>query len=191
ASPPPSAAAITDNLQRYLRARLPAYMVPGRFVMLPALPLTPNGKLDRRALPAPDAVRADHRPPVTAIEQTIAELWRSALGVDAIGLDDDFFALGGSSLVAMQLMARLQETFGVELSLGQLFGALTPGAQATLITQLQATTIATVPVTTIQRIVREPGALDTTTDALADLSDASVDAMLQRLLAGRGDGTAG
>lgn len=86
-----------------LRARLPEYMLPSALVALPALPLTPNGKVDRAALPAPDtALGGDGGPPQTVHEQLVAQVWQAILGVDGVGRDDDFFALGGDSFQAVR-----------------------------------------------------------------------------------------
>ncbi|MBV1850666.1 non-ribosomal peptide synthetase/MFS transporter [Catellatospora tritici] len=87
-----------------LRARLPEYMLPSALVTLPALPLTPNGKVDRAALPVPDSRggAGDGGPPQTAYEQRVAQVWQAILGVDTVGRDDDFFALGGDSFQAVR-----------------------------------------------------------------------------------------
>jgi amino acid adenylation domain-containing protein len=117
-------------LRAFLKQRLPDYMVPALIVPLAALPLTPNGKVDRRALPAPDRNRsatgseADrHRPPRTAVETTLAAIWREVLRVEAVGAGDDFFAVGGHSLVATQVLSRLRGAFGIEMPLRDLFEA--------------------------------------------------------------------
>ncbi|WP_196297125.1 amino acid adenylation domain-containing protein [Xanthomonas albilineans] len=112
-----------DALRSWLSAILPDYMVPAAYVQLDRLPLTPNGKLDRKALPAPDvtayAARA-YEAPQGAIEQTIAAIWRDLLGLETIGRHDNFFALGGHSLMAVQVVSRLKQA-GVEISIGDLF----------------------------------------------------------------------
>ena len=101
------------SLRRFLSEKLPQYMVPERFVLLSSLPLTPNGKIDRRALPKPSSARpigeGNYRTPKTALEQTIALLWQEALQVDVVGLDDNFFDLGGNSLRMATVFYRLQE----------------------------------------------------------------------------------
>ncbi|WP_267938918.1 non-ribosomal peptide synthetase [Saccharothrix sp. S26] len=101
----------TDGLRERLAARLPDYLVPSAFVGLAAFPLTPNGKLDRDALPEPvvgDAVTpADHVEPRTPAERRVAEVWSQVLGVPRVGAHDDFFALGGDSILAVRALSRL------------------------------------------------------------------------------------
>ena len=93
-------------------------MIPVAFAELPALPLTARGKLDRRALPAPALAPAhEPTPPRTLLEMEIASIWAAVLGTDRIGAHDDFFLLGGHSLAAMRVMARVTQRLGVELSL--------------------------------------------------------------------------
>ncbi|WP_189030948.1 non-ribosomal peptide synthetase [Nocardia rhizosphaerihabitans] len=96
-----------DAVKEALAQRLPSYMVPTAIVVLDALPRTDNGKLDRRALPAPDIRSGRFRPPVTPTEQTVADTFAELLGVPKVGLDDNFFALGGNSLTATRIAARL------------------------------------------------------------------------------------
>jgi acyl-coenzyme A synthetase/AMP-(fatty) acid ligase/acyl carrier protein len=127
---PPSA----DALRAALSARLPDYMVPGTFVTLEALPLTPNGKIDRRALPAPEAAAtvrdAPRVPPRTPAEKAIAGIWREVLRVDEVGVDENFFNVGGHSMLLAQVAGRLQEWLGREVPLLDLFRHPTVGAQA-------------------------------------------------------------
>ncbi|MGC4987745.1 amino acid adenylation domain-containing protein [Nocardia salmonicida] len=108
---------------------LPDYMVPAAIVVLDEIPLTPVGKLDRRALPDPAAVRGEYRPPRTAAEKTIARVIGDVLGHDRVGLDDDFFALGGDSITAIQVVSRAT-TAGVVLRPRDLFDARTVAALA-------------------------------------------------------------
>ncbi len=111
------------ELATHLAARLPEYMRSAAFVYLAELPITPGGKVDRARLPAPEAPATPARSeaPRGACEELLAELWCTLLGVAVVGRDDDFFALGGQSLAATVLCARLRRHFGVELPLAVLF----------------------------------------------------------------------
>ncbi|WP_307794069.1 non-ribosomal peptide synthetase/MFS transporter [Actinacidiphila bryophytorum] len=125
---PPDPLPDTTALRSALKRRLPDYMVPATFDVLPALPLSPNGKLDRRRLPAPVRVRdiaATYAEPNTATEILIAELWAELLGVPRIGLDDDFFDLGGHSLLAVQVVAALRRAVGAGVTVMDLFAQRT------------------------------------------------------------------
>ncbi|WP_083893226.1 non-ribosomal peptide synthetase [Nocardia veterana] len=112
---------------------LPGYMVPAAYVLLDALPVNASGKLDRSALPAPERSAGAHRPPVTVSERAVAAIFGEVLGRERIGLDDDFFALGGNSLVATQVAARLNADLGCALGVRDLFEATTVEALAALI----------------------------------------------------------
>ncbi|MFO0599053.1 MAG: amino acid adenylation domain-containing protein [Myxococcaceae bacterium] len=108
-----------NELKKQLRARLPDYMVPQHFVTLEALPLTPNGKIDRRALPAPTALARDVDdwvPPRTDVEKLVAEVWMGALKIDKVGLHDNFFNLGGHSLLSLSVLSQLEAKTGTRLS---------------------------------------------------------------------------
>ncbi len=112
------------ELRRSLGARLPAYMLPAAFMVLPAMPLLPNGKIDPRALPAPRPERAQETLPGiarTAIEEIFAGIWGDVLALPDVGAEDDFFALGGHSLQAVRVCSRVREVFGVELPIRWLF----------------------------------------------------------------------
>jgi amino acid adenylation domain-containing protein len=129
-------------LQHALRESLPDYLVPARFVFLPALPLTPNGKIDRLALPDPGrtrpALNVPLRTPGSPLERTLARIWEAALGLDEIGIDDDFLELGGDSLRAMQVVTRVQEAYGVEVPVRALFEAPSVARMALAIVEHQA-----------------------------------------------------
>jgi amino acid adenylation domain-containing protein len=116
-----------QELRAHVAGLLPEYMVPALVVPLDGpLPLTPNGKLDRRALPAPDwsAMTGDARP-ATPTQCRLAELFCEVLNLDSVGVHDNFFALGGHSMASMRLLGRIRAEFGVELSIRDVFDALT------------------------------------------------------------------
>jgi natural product biosynthesis luciferase-like monooxygenase protein len=124
----PSAAAGPDlapELRGYLRDKLPDFMVPSAFVVLPSLPLTPNGKIDRKALPAPEASRQGSgeafTPPSNEIERQIAAVWQELLRLEQVGTHDNFFDLGANSLLMMQANGRLREALGRHISLVDMF----------------------------------------------------------------------
>jgi amino acid adenylation domain-containing protein len=117
-----------------LRRKLPEYMIPALFVVLPALPLTPNNKIDRNALPPPQSqdVRANNPPIVlmTPDQRRVAELWRQVLQVDHVGLSENFFDLGGHSLLLVNLHAGLKQAFATDFPLIELFQRTTVASQA-------------------------------------------------------------
>ncbi|HEU4561817.1 MAG TPA: amino acid adenylation domain-containing protein [Longimicrobium sp.] len=116
------------GLRAYLKEHLPEYMVPSAFVSLDALPRTPNGKVDRRALPAPDASGSEahaYVAPRTATEERLAGIFAEVLGVERVGVHDDFFVAGGHSLLAVRVVTRVREAFGVELLVRAMFEAPT------------------------------------------------------------------
>ncbi|MEH2375501.1 amino acid adenylation domain-containing protein [Nostoc sp.] len=113
----------TDDLRQFLGDKLPGYMVPSAFVILESLPLTPNGKVDRRALPNPDLQQelSDYVIPNTEAEKIIASIWQKALAVEKVGIYNNFFELGGHSLLLVKINQQLQEEFGLELSIVDMF----------------------------------------------------------------------
>jgi acyl carrier protein len=121
-----------EALRAHVRESLPEYMVPSAFVALDALPLTPNGKLDRKALPAPELASAEDRyvAPRTPVEEVLAEIWAEVLRLERVGVEDSFFDLGGHSLLIMRLLAKIQATFDVELSIRTVFSMPTLEAMA-------------------------------------------------------------
>ncbi|GGM17167.1 non-ribosomal peptide synthetase [Streptomyces fumigatiscleroticus] len=121
------------RLRAALAAALPAHMVPSAVVVLDALPLTPQHKTDLRALPAPGGTRAEgHVEPRTDGERALAAIWADVLGVDAVGVTDDFFDLGGDSILAARTLTRIREALGARLSLRDVFTARTVAALAPL-----------------------------------------------------------
>lgn len=114
--------AYVNLLKASLKCSLPEYMVPVQVVILEQLPLTPNGKLDRKALPKPDsnAPSSLYVAPVTELEQQIASIWAEVLGMERVGLTDNFFALGGDSIISIQVVSRARQT-GIQFTPKELF----------------------------------------------------------------------
>lgn len=119
--PPPSAA----ELSGFLKTKLPDYMVPSDFVLLDSLPRTPNGKLDRQALPAPQRTRAGmedvYAAPQTLAQEVLSGIWREVLGMEQIGIYDNFFKLGGHSLAIIKILSRLRRSLGVDVPIQTFF----------------------------------------------------------------------
>jgi amino acid adenylation domain-containing protein len=119
------ASVAADELKPVLKSRLPEYMIPAVFMKLDAMPLSPNGKIDRRMLPSPDDVDCglieECVAPRTPIEETLVEISKAVLGIEEISVRDNFFNIGGHSLVAMQVISRLRDTYQVDLSLRSIF----------------------------------------------------------------------
>jgi amino acid adenylation domain-containing protein len=122
------------ELRDLLRSRLPDYMVPAMFVVLADLPITPNGKVDRAALPPPDPSTIlpndNYVSPRTVLEEKLSVLVANLLGLSQVGINDNFFLIGGHSLFGTQLIAQIRENFGVELSLRSVFESPTPALLA-------------------------------------------------------------
>lgn len=114
-----------DLLRAHLKGRLPEFMLPSTIVVLEALPLTPNGKIDRKALPAPEDSRPSTRAPAQApegeLEASIASVWSEVLQLPTVGRDDNFFDLGGHSLLTVQVQGRMKRTLGRQVSITDLF----------------------------------------------------------------------
>lgn len=120
----PARAIEPHEVRLHLARLLPAHMVPSAYVCLAVMPATPNGKLDRARLPSPTEAAlaaAEYRPPVSVSEIKLARLWQEVLPVSRVGLDDDFFALGGRSLTAVTLAARISKAFGVNVPVSALY----------------------------------------------------------------------
>jgi amino acid adenylation domain-containing protein len=114
----------SQDLQHFIKSKLPEYMAPSQFVFLPSIPLTTNGKVDRKALPAPTYGHAagateekGFAAPHTETEKAIAEIWSKLMKLERIGIHDDFFDFGGHSLMAMKMVSQIEERFGVSLPL--------------------------------------------------------------------------
>ncbi|MCX5087583.1 non-ribosomal peptide synthase/polyketide synthase [Streptomyces sp. NBC_00365] len=167
AVPAPGTTADPAVLRAHAAATLPEYMVPAAVVTLDALPLTPNGKLDHRALPAPDfAVEVTDTRPRTPLEETLGALVAEVLGLERVGVDDDFFSLGGDSIVAMQLVARARAA-GLAFSPRDVFRHKSVAGLATVATTTldeRIDTTALLDLTAAERA--EVAALPAGTDAL-------------------------
>jgi amino acid adenylation domain-containing protein/non-ribosomal peptide synthase protein (TIGR01720 family) len=120
------------TLREWVAGALPEYMVPAAFVVLDAFPLSPNGKLDRDALPAPVVATVDSEPR-TETERAVASVWADVLGLERVGVEDDFASLGGDSILASRVLSRLRADMGVELPARAVFDARTVAALAEMI----------------------------------------------------------
>lgn len=130
-----------SDLRRFLREKLPEYMIPSAFVLLAALPLSPNGKVDHRALPAPSRARPEMDTPfvspVTPVEEALRQIWAEVLSVEQVGIHDNFFELGGHSLAATRVVSRVIRHFQFEIPLQSLFSCPTVAEMAKLIAEHQ------------------------------------------------------
>ena len=125
-------------ISTYLEGKLPDYMVPSLFIKIDKIPVTPNGKVDRKALPDPDAgtlSETTYTAPRNETEAALAEIWQQLLEIDQVGIHDDFFALGGHSLLSIRLIAAIRKKLGKEIALTNIFDAPTiAGLAASLLT---------------------------------------------------------
>ena len=112
-----------QGIQSYLKTKLPEYMIPSHLVALESMPLTGNGKIDRRALPDPEGTQAEggYTAPRNETEAKLAEIWQDVLEVEQVGINDDFFEIGGHSLLAVRLVSQVRKTFGRELPIADVF----------------------------------------------------------------------
>ena len=143
------------QLTDYLARKLPDYMVPTSYILLNALPLSTNGKVDRKALPAPSSITIQQTrfiAPRTPLEEQITKIWREVMNVEIVDVEADFFASGGDSLVATQVMARLRQTFQIELPLRTLFEHPTIAALAQVI---EAQELALAETTALEEVLAE------------------------------------
>ncbi|HEX6701788.1 MAG TPA: amino acid adenylation domain-containing protein [Gaiellaceae bacterium] len=163
-----------DELAEHLRARLPEYMLPATYVWLDELPVMPNGKIDRKALPDPEPAAARPRPafvaPRTPLEEQLAAVFAEVLEIDPIGIDDDFFELGGNSILVARAAARLREEIQVELPLRLLFERRTVAALAADLPALGALAPAAPPIPRLERKARQLAATTTGGDDGASAS---------------------
>lgn len=132
----------SGELRLFLKKKLPDYMVPATFTFLESLPLTPNGKVDRAALPRPDLKRTTvtYLPPSNEIEQTITTIWQDVLHVDKVGIHDNFFDLGGHSLLLIQVQAKLREMCKNDVTIVDLFKYPTISALAHYLNRMEPLT---------------------------------------------------
>ncbi len=162
------------ELRQYLRTKLPEYMVPNAFLFLEELPLTPNGKVDRKALPAPDSSAptpgGTFVAPRTPLEQELATMFASVLGVDRVGVHDDFFEIGGHSLLAARLAAEVRATFQISLPLRDLFSQATVETLACAVEEQR------------ENVGRSEGDEEPVRTVVEGLSDGEVDSLLNDLL---------
>ncbi|UWF47514.1 non-ribosomal peptide synthase/polyketide synthase [Pseudomonas sp. N3-W] len=125
---------LSEALKAALKAHLPDYMVPVQWLFLDHLPLTPNGKLDRKALPTPDANAAqrDYVAPRTALEQQLVQVWQDILKIERVGISDNFFTLGGDSIISIQVVSRARQA-GIRFTPKDLFQQQTIEGLATVV----------------------------------------------------------
>ncbi|MFJ9679415.1 amino acid adenylation domain-containing protein [Streptomyces sp. NPDC101194] len=159
----------TRDLRRFVSARLPEYMVPSVFMVLDRLPLAPNGKLDRTALPAPEFTGAEYRAPASEAEEILATVYAEVLGLDRVGVDDDFFAIGGDSIRSIQVVSRAR-TQGVEITPKAIFelrtvaelaeSAKPSGTPDAVLTELPGGGTGQLPLLPVARYITELGGGD-------------------------------
>ena len=173
------------ELRAHLTEGLPDYMVPAAFVFLPALPTTPNGKVDRNALPAPDAAGVDraalgeeYLPPATEAERAVAEAWSQILQVERVGLRDNFFALGGDSILGIQMVTRAGRA-GWRLAVRDLFRHQTLGDLAAVAEQIDPVAAAAATARARRRArARDAGTVGGIDVSEAGLSEEELDELL-------------
>ena len=144
--PHPASDVGPTDLRNWLKDCVPDYMIPAAFVMLDELPLCANGKIDRRRLPEPEASRRDgeYIEPLSELERTIANIWSKVLRTDKVGVKDNFFSLGGHSLMATQVISRLRNALSVEVPLAAVFQAPTIAEFAAVVAGLQTSSNSTI-----------------------------------------------
>ncbi|MDZ8221822.1 MULTISPECIES: amino acid adenylation domain-containing protein [unclassified Nostoc] len=141
-------------LRSFLRQKLPNYMIPSAFFLLDELPLTLNGKIDRRALPVPKYFQRESEnyiAPRTSLEKQLAEIWTHLLGIELISIDDTFCELGGSSLLTIQLIVELRQTFQLDITLENFLNLPTVAGLAQTITALSQTEIVIQPTNPLEK----------------------------------------
>jgi hypothetical protein len=136
----------SGELRHSLAVKLPEYMLPTAFMFFDALSLTPSGKVDRRALPTPrqedDSPAGTFVAPRTPLERALGDMWSQVIGRTHVGIHENFLALGGDSLLAMQVISRVRDVFGVELALNNVFAMPTVASPTVAIVQMPALNLA-------------------------------------------------
>ncbi|MGG4216488.1 amino acid adenylation domain-containing protein [Paenibacillus alvei] len=135
-----------SELRKMLNEELPNYMVPSHFIQLQNVPLTPNGKIDRKALPMPEGRLTDHVAPRTWMEIKLADIWQDVLGLPQVGIDENFFEIGGHSLRATTLTSRVRKDLNKPMDLQNIFDAPTIEQLAALLEEQDQITYASIPV---------------------------------------------
>jgi amino acid adenylation domain-containing protein len=135
----------SEDVREFLKQSLPDYMIPSSFTFLEKFPLTPNGKLDRNALPKPEQTRPNLQTefvaPKNSTEEGISKIWREVLGIESVGTKDNFFDLGGTSLLVAEMQVRIRATLGIDLPIVRLFEHPTIGALAEFIVSRNNSTL--------------------------------------------------
>ena len=168
----PEAQLGNSELREFLQQRLPAYMIPAEFIVLQELPLTSTGKIDRALLPPPDSSNvlrdAAFVAPRNTIEARLTEMLSGLLGISRVSVEDNFFMLGGHSLLGTQLIGRVRDAFGVELSLRTIFDASTIAQLSLEIEKLLVRQIEALSEAEVQQLLeaQERGHTPGTTDVL-------------------------
>ncbi|GFE79661.1 hypothetical protein GCM10011487_16610 [Steroidobacter agaridevorans] len=166
-----------DTLRAHLDGVLPAYMVPSAFVVLERFPLTPSGKLDRRNLPAPE-ISADahekYEPPSGGSEQTLAEIWKDLLRVSRVGRHDNFFDLGGHSILAMQAVTRIRSRLSIDIPIKLIF-------DYPILQQLSARLEEMIEQQSLDRLAVDGADMDRLAQTVASLPESRVAELLQEL----------
>ena len=140
---------MSKDVRAFLKDKLAEYMIPSMYVLLNAIPLTPNGKVNKKALPVPESIvieiESNFIAPKTSIEKTLSEHWASLLNVKQVGLNDNFFELGGDSLLAIQVLCHIMESFKIQLPLHTIFRAPSIGQLTKIIEESNNSTIPNTP----------------------------------------------
>ncbi|ELR97624.1 non-ribosomal peptide synthetase [Gloeocapsa sp. PCC 73106] len=172
---PQKSTSINEELTQFLRQKLPEYMIPTVYMLIDALPLNENGKVDRKLLPKPISIanQTEFIAPRTDIEKTISAIWQTSLNVEEIGIYDNFFDLGGNSFLATQVLAKICQTFQVDLTVRKFF---------------ENPTIASLALVIEEENPQKYQEINKVNDDLNLLSEAEVDLLLEAMLKEETDG---